>query len=264
MPAVNPIKLRFQIEDLLSFFESPHKFHQKLQRLFSLYANRSLRHGELTQPKLSIPTYQLPPPVPRQLHQDILPLINKNMQAGLDLADALWQDAYYEIKQLAIFILGNANTDHAEPILTRLETWLDPKLDQKLKAELLTKGTIALQSDFPTSWERLIQSLLNHNDPKMSGLGIQGLQSGAKRPGFANFPAVFRLISPILQNPHNTQLRELENLVNTLIDISPTETAYFLRQTLSLSSSPETVRLVKKCLPNLPEDLRENLQNSLS
>lgn len=264
MPAVNPSRLQIQIEELLTHFDKPQSFHRRLQALFSLYANGTLRFGQSPEPRPTSPMYHLPQPLIRQLHLAIKPYLDKDPQAALACADELWDDPYFEIKQTAIFILGNVMIEEPDPILNRLESWIDTQPDDGLRLNLLSTGTLILQKKFPTAWERFIQSLLDQNNPKLIGCGLQGLIEIIEREDFENFPMIFRLISPIIQKPHTAHMEELENLVKTLIGQTPTETTFFLKQTLSLSQSPETKRLIKRCLPMLPEKERQDLKSSLS
>lgn len=264
MPAVNPSRLQLQIEEILEYFDNPQAFHRRLSDLFSLYANRTLQLGQSTEPRPMAPLYHLPQPLTRQLHMAIKPYIEKDPQTAIQCADELWEDAYLEVKQFAIYILGNVPVDEPSPIIDRLENWIEPDLDDRLISDLLSTGTYKLQKNFPSTWERLIESLLDQKDPKMVTLGIQGLIEGVKRTNFDNFPMVFRLISPIILNPQTANMEKLEDLIRTLIAQSPTETAFFLKQTLSLSQTTDTKRLIKRSLPLLPEKERQNLRSSIS
>lgn len=263
MPAVNPTRLKGQIEELLQFFYTPKVFQRRLQDLYSLYANRSLHRGDTPQPQPVSIMYHLPPPLVRQLQMDLKPHILKDPQAAFELGKELWGNTHFEIKQLALYILGNTPLEEPDLILEQLEICLDPDLDEGLKSTLFSIGTLTLQNKFPVQWENFLQSLLNHSDPKMIGLGIQGLQASLERENFNNFPMAFRLLSPRLQNPNSTNMEELENLIEKLTKQSPTETAFFLKQTLSISRSPETIRLIKRCLPLFTESIRQDLKSSL-
>ncbi len=264
MTAVNPTRLRHQIRDLVAHFDAPVEFHQELRALFSLYANYSLRFGEKAPVRPLIPMYHLPHPVTRQLQIDLKPHIAADPTAALALADELWADDYYEIKATAIFIIGEVPIQNPQDVLERLNAWLSPQLDPVLKSDLLSIGTRSLQGTFPGEWEALILSLLSDNQPAMIALGIQALAAGAKHPAFHNLPAVFRLASPFIRDPHTTYTRDLENLIETLAEISPQETGYFLRQILSVSMSPATSRLIKSCLPSFPEDIQTDLKSALN
>jgi hypothetical protein len=97
----------------------------------------------------------------------------------------------------------------------------------------------------------------------MIRIGIQGLEQGVRAANFDNLPVVLRLVSPLIQAPHPDTNRRLEQLIEALIQHSPTETAFFLKQMLSTSDRPETLRLIKTCLPSLPDALREDLKSAI-
>jgi hypothetical protein len=263
MTAVNPTRLRFQILGLMATFNTPVEFHQKLRGLFSLYANYALRFGENVPTRPLISMYHLPHPVMRQLSLDMKTQVEENPKAALAVADELWGDEYYEIKHTAIRILGTLPLDDPQPVLERVKGWLTPDLDHALRSDLYTIGTHLLQEAFPDAWEALILSFLSQTEPKQIALGIQALSEGAKSPNFKNLPALFRLASPFIRDPHSAYTRDLEDLVKALAELSPNETGYFLKQILSVSTSPETSRLVKNCLSIFPERVQADLKSSL-
>jgi hypothetical protein len=263
MTAVNPTRLRFQILGLMATFATPVEFHHKLQGLFSLYANYTLRFGENVPTRPLISMYHLPHPVMRQLTLDLKPHVEEDPQAALAVADELWGDEYYEIRHTAIRILGALPLDDPHPVLERVQAWLTPDLDHALRSDLLTIGTRSLQQAFPEAWEALILSFLTHTEPKTIALGIQALSVGAKTPNFRNLPTLFRLASPFIRDPHSAYTRDLEDLIEALAVLSSNETAYFLKQILAVSASPETIRLVKNCLPFFPEEIQVDLKSSL-
>ncbi len=264
MTAVNPTRLRFQIQGVIAFFDSPLQFHQKLVGLFSLYATSALRYGESASNHPLIATYNLPHPVMRQLKVDLKSHIEADPQAALAITDQLWQDDYYEIKHTAIWILGAIFWDDAQPILDRLRLWLQPGEDQVIKKELVSIGARSLQSDFPEAWETFIMSLLSNKKAEMTALGIRTLAEGSKSPNFKNLPAIFRLASPFIRDPHMAYTRDLEDLIETLADLSPKETAYFLKQILSVSVSRETSRLIKNSLSAFPKEIQSDLKSAIN
>ena len=146
-------------------------FTGNLRDLFSLYANRTLRYGDSTDVKPLIPMYNLPTPVIRQLQTDLDLRVSADPQSALSLADDLWQDNYYEIKQTALYILGTVPIDSPEPIIERLKLWLSPDLDVLLITSLFTMGTKRIQSTYPLVWERFINSFLEKGNPETCPLG---------------------------------------------------------------------------------------------
>lgn len=263
MPAVNPTRLRFQIARVMEHFDDPPRFHRELQDVFSRYANRALRVGEQTQRKTLMPTYQLPHPVLRQLHLEIKPRVQEDPTRALNLADVLWKDKTFEVKQTAIFILRMLPLQSPDQLLERIYTWLTPDLDQTLSSELLSMGTLQLHEAFPGAWERLTIYLLENDNPGLVNLGMRGLGVGLDHPSFTNLPAIFRLIGPFIQDPEESHTHALIQVIQALAKRSPTETGFFLQQSLSISESPRTQSLVKRCLPFFPDGIRENLQKTL-
>ncbi|HPL69058.1 MAG TPA: hypothetical protein PLR56_02595 [Brevefilum sp.] len=263
MTAVNPARLRHQTQSLMGQFTSPVEFRQALRTLFSLYANYSLRFGETAPMRPLIPMYHLPHPVMRQIKLDLGFYISENPHAALALADELWEDSYYEVKHTALFIIGAMPVENPQLILDRIMRWLSPDLDQVLKSDLFMVGTRNLQDSFPQAWESWVFSLLSDTDPAINSLGIQALAAGAKSPGFHNLPAIFRLASPFIRDPHRAFIQDLENLMIALAKISPQETGYYLRQTLATSISPETPWLIKNCLASFPKDIQADLISAL-
>jgi len=263
MPAVDPTRLRFQIESLMAFFKFPQKFHHQLQDIFGFYANRTLRFGDSIPARPLIPIYGLPKPVLQQLEIDLKRHITADPEAALILADELWKDTYLEIKSTAINILESVPITEPNPILMRIDNWLSPDLDKALISQLFSMGTLKLQDDFLDSWKGFLESLLNQNDPKWAALGIRGLSEVINTPEFKNLPAIFRLTGPFIQNPQQPYFRNLKLLIKNMALHSPTETGFFLKQALAVSESPNTAQLVKQCLPLFPEDIRQGLSASI-
>jgi len=263
MPAVNPTQLRFQLDALMGFFYVPPAFHRELSAFFSLYANRALRFGDTVPAKPLIKMYHLPFPIIRQLRLDLKHEITKDPKTALTCADELWQDPYLEVKEIAIYILGHTKLNPPEPILNRLHQWLNEDIEKELRTSILSMGTYTLQTHFPQDWEDFIKSFLLKSDPKNIALGLQGLAEGINNPEFNNFPIVFRLVSDTIQEPQPEYRGTFINLIEALAKRLPIETAYFLRQAISLSNSPQLSRLIKGCLPFFPEDIQKDLSASV-
>ncbi len=263
MPAVNPARLNLQIADLLESFHSPKKFHKKIQELFSYYANRTLRQSEMADITPLMHMYHLPDPVLHQLKLALQPIINQEPQAALNLADVLWQDKFFEPRQMAIYLLGQTSGAGPDPIISRLENWLSPELEPALKEVIFFSGTQQLQSSFPQDWEAWIESLLNRDNTSWISMGLIALRAGLRFSPLEKLPVIFRVLSPFIREPHPGIMNEMTHLIEELAKQSPTETAYYLKQSLSLSKSPSTRRLVRHCLPAFPEDARVELQRAL-
>lgn len=264
MPAVDLTRLRRQLNELMAYFQSPIDFHKELSAIFYLYANHALSFGDYAQSRSVIPSYHLPSLLIRQLELDLKPLILEDPQSALNLVDELWKDSYLEVRKTALFILNTVPLEGPTEIRSRLESWVSHELDKDLGIYLLSYGTRRLQSEYPKSWEAMVESWLTHDNPKMIVLGLQGLIEGIKNPDYKNLPVIFRMSSPLFQNPQHAYSRILQELIESLAARSQTETAFFIRQTLFISQAPEARKLIKNCLPFFTEDLQQDLISALN
>jgi hypothetical protein len=252
--------MRFQVEALMAHYSDPKAFHLALSNLFDLYANRALRFGDHTGIRPMIPTYHLPAPLLRQLELDLERKIHENPDPALALVDELWQDTYYEVKLAAITVLGLIPLADPQPILDRLDQWIDDRLDLSLLPKLFSLGTRQLQNKFPQTWENYLETFLESGDPQKVSVGFLGLAEGLKNRQNQNIPALFRLIGPYVRTPQPQNSRELSTLLMALAEASPAETGFFLRQILSVTDTPEIKRLVKDSLPGFPPEIQEELR----
>jgi hypothetical protein len=263
MPAVNPTRLNLQIADLLESFNAPEEFLKKIRDLFSFYANRTLRQSDMAEMTPLLHMYHLPDPVMPQLKLALRPSINQAPQNALILADTLWQDKFFETRQIAIYLLGQTTTTEPDPIITRLENWLSPELEPVLKETILFSGTQQLQSNFPQGWSAWVESLLSRDNASWISMGLIALRAGLRSSPSEKLPEIYRMLSQFIREPHFAIMNEMTRLIEALANQSPTETAYYLKQALSLSKSSSTKRLIRQCLPFFPEEARAELQAAL-
>ncbi len=263
MSAVDPGRLKTQIDHLISLLDAPKLFHRELQRIFEFYANRTLRMGDYISTQPLIPIYHLPDPVTRQVELRIKQHLQKEPLSGFALADELWTDDFFEIRHLAGFTLGRITSQDPEPVCTRLERWLTPDLDQALTTDLLFWGTHTLRHNFPQVWEGLIKSYLFQKDPLMVGLGLQGLRVSLQHHSDTLLPSIFRMISPLIIDVDQNLSRELEHLIKAMSQVAPTETAFYVKQALSISESKGLYLLVKQTLPFFNDELQKEIKSAL-
>jgi hypothetical protein len=264
MPAVNPTRMRFQVEALMAHYANPETFHLALTDLFELYANHALRFGDAVGIRPMIPIYHLPAPLIRQLEVDLERMVADDPQTALALADELWQDAYYEVKRVAITVLGLYPLEDPQPVLDRLDQWITSQLDLSLLPKIFSSGTRQLQTQYPEVWEEYLETFLQSEDPQRASVGFLGLAEGLNNPQFNNLPALFRLVGPHVREPQAQTLKSLTTLVRALANVSPTETGYFIKQVLSVALSPELKRLVKDSLSAFPPEVQEELKPFLT
>ena len=97
----------------------------------------------------------------------------------------------------------------------------------------------------------------------MVALGLQGVRASLGVHSDKLLPSVFRLISPLIQDVDQDLSKELEHLIKALVSVSPTETSYFLKQSVSISENKGTVRLIKQCVAFFDDELKKELNDSM-
>lgn len=263
MPAVSLPRLKEQIAQLVLVFDQPEVFHKQVCSLFDLYSDRAYRAGQSVHPRPLIQTYHVPPLVQHTLEKELGKTARENPAAALATAERLWRDETLEPRLLAAAILGQVPATPPEPVLERLLAWADPNIDPQVLGTLMTQGSAALRREQPERWLALVEHWLDSRSAAMQSVGLKSLLPLVQDRSFANLPRVYRILDPLVQTAPNTLLPDLQRNLEVLARRSPAETAYFLRQLISLSESSGVVRLVRRVLPAFPEEQQASLRKAL-
>jgi hypothetical protein len=256
-------RLKSQITGLVWKFTSPEDFRRAVCELFDQYADRAYRAGEVVQAERRALAYHAPPLVLRQLELELSRHISENPEAALSAADALWKDAYLEPRLVAAFLLGQAPVDPPDGVLARLEAWCLPKEDRQALDGLFERGTERLRREQDRHWLGLVQAWLNQNRPPYDSMAMRALLPAIRDRQFENFPPIYQLIGPLLSSNAVIVQNNLLEVLEALARRSPTETAFFLRQSISLNPHPAILSIARRTLPALPENVRETLKAAL-
>lgn len=263
MPAIQLNRIREQINKLIWLFTQPDAFQRDLHKLLEFYADPIFRAGQSTRNMVLIPTYRSPKLLLQQLELALYPLVQENPAAALILADSLWKDKYLEPRQLAAYIIGQLPIDHAEEVTSRITEWCTSSQPAALMDALLSKGTDRLRLKSPQTLYKLASEWLSASDVKTQILGLKLLLPIVQVPEFENLPEIFTLLRLPLQNLSPRNLTETQHIIQALTKKSPSETAYFLRQSLSIGSSKDLIRLIRKSLPAFPAETQERLRQAI-
>ncbi len=263
MPAVSLPRLKDQIAQIAVVFHQPALFHKRINALFDQYSDRAYRPGQAVHPRPLIRTYHLPPLVLHTLEQDLGRLSQFEPEAGLAAAEELWRDEYLEARLLAAAILGQVSATPPEPVLERLLAWADPDTDAQILQELMLRAGARLRKEQPDRWLVLVEHWLESRSAEIQAVGLKSLLPLVQDRAFENLPRIFRLLDPLVQAAPGALLPDLQRNLEVLARRSPAETAYFLRQMMSLSQSPGLVRLVRRVMPAFPEEQQASLRRSL-
>jgi hypothetical protein len=271
MPAIQPARLRQQSAALAEHFKNPIAYVRSMHYLLDFYSDRAVRPGRSGRPGPLIQAYNVRPPVLRMLLQELLPMAEQDVQAALDLCDALWAETYLEFRQLAAMLLGQISPDWgaaggvnvSSAITGRLQHWIIPSLELYLIELLLSTGVERLHRQRPQAVLGLIQSWLEQQKVFYQQLGLHALLPLIRDPNFENLPVFFRMIQPYCRVVSPALRPDILDVVATLAKRSPQETAYFLRQLLTHPEAPDTPWLIRQSLAAFPPELAESLRQAV-
>ncbi len=250
MPAVDLMRLRQQVARLAEFFFLPSEFVQHLHRLLEAYHNPTWRPTQVSTP-FALPSYRLSPIVLRIIEQSLRDLAASYPEYALDLADALWKEGVLEMRQLAAFLLGQVPA-REEWLLPRLTAWSNQVQDVALRFSLLENGLRRLRREAPRAFLSLIAEWLHPERPNLWENGLQALLPLLDEGGFENFPELFSLLRPVLENAPPLLQNEIGQVLQRLFQRLPQETLFTLQRWLEENPSSHLRRSLRQALPVLP------------
>lgn len=245
MPAIHPARLKLHVAQLAEDCRQPEAFVRNLHSLLDHYADRTYRPGQAGEPHPLLPAYNVPPPVLRQLAQALAPLAEEDPPAALALCDALWAEAYLELRLLAAMLLGRIPASHTGAWLDRLERWVRSGAEDQLLDALLSQGLARLRKDDPNRVVKLAEGWLAAPEVAMQTAGLRTLLALLAGQEQEVVPAVFRLITPFVRVAPQPLRPDLLAVLRRLAHLSPRETAHFMQQNLSAPDNPDTAWLLR-------------------
>jgi hypothetical protein len=262
MPAVQLAQLKRQTDKLIWHFTRPQDFVKALHELLEFYSNRGVyRPGITIQPTRQLNTYYTSSIIIREIEKELKRQTAENPDAALTLADALWHENYTELCTLASFLLGLVPVQSSNAVLDRIKNWIKSGEQAYALSDLLELGTIRLRRETPQIYLDTIRDWLTSSSISINKIGINAMMALVKDEQFHDLPKVYTLTAPMVRHILPPLQGELRQLVLTLINRSPSETAYFLRQVVLLSPNADTKRLLRKVMDELPDHLRSKLRD---
>jgi hypothetical protein len=261
MPAIQLGRLKVQSDQLAERFNDPAAFCRGFHELLDFYADRAYRPGQAGEPPPLLRSYNVSPPILRQVLKDLIPQAVYNPSAGLRLCDALWQEAYLEFRWMAAALLGQLPPDpRADPGRINLG---DAKHGNPPGRRAALVG-FASNFEKPGRTQAEIQAWLISTDLFSQQLGLQALPYLLDEPGYDNLPQVYPMITQLVRAAPSALRPDLLNVLKKLATISPRETAYFLRQNLAIrQDNPGTAWLARNSLASFPPEIQSNLRAAI-
>jgi len=262
MPAINLARLKTQAARLSEKFSQPEDFIHDLNELLGFYTNRTIRVTQIAQ-RLSLPTYRVPAPVLRQIQAELVPLADSRATEAIALTDALWKAGSLESRLLAANLLGRISPAQAIPALSHLPDWLAQSTDKEIRTALLTDAFARLRRENPEALFILLEDWLKSPRYSLQVWGLRALISLLTDPHFENLPAVFRILKPAIRSAGPVTQLELQACLDTLGQVSLTETLAFLHEIIGDNPAPLMLRTLHRILAGLSPELQSGLREML-
>ncbi len=263
MPAIQPARLKGQAAQLAEKFEDPAAFARELHDMLDFYADRVRRPGQSGAPAPLVTAFKVHPPVLRQIYQELVPKAAQQPSAALALCDALWERPYLEFRQLASMLLGCVPVDDPHEVVRRVQNWLTPDLEEYLAQALLSNALAHVRRYQPGAIVQMAQDWLDRASNFHRHLGLVVMLAMIEDPQYENLPVFYRLLHPLVRQSPSALRSDVLDVLTALVRRSPKETAYFLRQTLSLPNCPDTPWFIRQTLPAFPPDLQKSLRQAV-
>jgi hypothetical protein len=263
MPAIQPARLKQQVAELVSHYDQPDVFVHELRALLDLYSDHTQRHGQAGIPSPLMASYNTLPPVMRQIWHELSKITRPHPNAALHLSDALWAEPNVDLQLLAARLLGQLPLQPPEPVVNRLQSWVHSDLDRRLLDGLLQFGLIRFQADAPEQLLELISSWLSSKDLPTQQAGLRALLPLSSDPTNPQLPVIFHLVTPFTRIAPSRLRSDITAVLAALARCSPAETAYMLRQNLSVPDNPDTRWLVRQVLDEFPAETQAGLRAAM-
>ena len=137
MPAIDPERLKKQVDSLLDVVGDPVELQRGCIELLDFYADRTQKSIATREADETYRAFGAPKPLMRALIFGLRARLEERPTLSFPAAAALWEAGYRETRVLASAILGDLN---GEDVPSRAETWALECDDQIALRELANQG----------------------------------------------------------------------------------------------------------------------------
>lgn len=263
MPAIQPERLKEQAQELAASFDESGMFLRKLHQLLEFYSERVNRPGQSGEPAPLINSYNVRPPVIRQIVHTIKTHHSGDPEQILHICDALWEEDNLECRLISSCLLGQVSDQYFDDVIFRVNRRLDEENEEKMVDAMLGDGLLSIREEDIKRVLDLVETWLNDETIEKQRYGFQALLSFTNGQMQEVLPYVYNLIQPFsLQIPQELRYH-VRSLFQILARQSPSETTYLLTQSLSHPDGTDTAWLIRQCLSEFPEETQERLRPAI-
>lgn len=259
MVAINLSRLAKQLEELRECFDEPQTFLASLHRFFSFYHQYSHRKHHDTIPESFMRQYDLPLQIVPQLELSLRQTVSLKVEQSYALIDVLWQDSYFESRDLACYLMGHFPKSENEKVMTHVKDWLSQPQDRAVVASIFDKACQGILNSDPLLFRDLVKELLESPEVWRKRQGLFALSLYLPKAESKDLPTVYSLIRPFISQSDLQLQSRLAELVQSLANQSPGEVVYLLKEVLADTEGPEIEQRLRSYLGFFGQEYAESI-----
>lgn len=263
MPAINLLRLRAQLTELLWVFTDPFQFKEKLEAILDQYSVTSYRPGADLVREVAAPEKTVPLLVLRELDLALAQPISEHPAAAFTLCEELWNDKNLELHTVATRMLGMFPAANSARTLQFIEQRMITGQTAGSIRIVIENSTLSIRRTDPEILMNQLKIWCADASPQKMQAGIYGLIILANDTTYENLPAIFSALEHLFEHPQVALQQDYIELIEKLLERSQVETSFFVRQMEETRKSEITARVFRKILPHLSEPSRSAVQASL-
>lgn len=260
MPAIDPARLRRQVDALAEQASDPAALLGGILEIFDFYRDRTRR---LTASARSMDphrqVYGVPRPVVRALIRGLQEALQADLARILPLGTGLWETGIAEAQFLATSIVGGLSCD---PAADWVEALASVSPSQRPLSELAEHGLSAWRRERPQDLLVRIEAWLRSGEDRQRALAAYALAALVQDKHFVDLPAVYQRLEASLRDARGLIQPALQHLVTELAGRSAPETARLLQDLLT-RGLPGMAHLTRRTLASFPPQQRDALERTL-
>jgi len=254
--------LRSQINAIAAHFDDSGKFISALKSLLNIYSNNKHLPLLLVNSPQELHYYDLAEVVVAELESAFIGLSRNHPLEAIDIADRLWKEPVFELKNLAIILVSHLGDNYGEFFVQRMDEWINEDLDEKLLNEILIESEHMPFLVTSQKWLDLINNWLNSSSRKMVRNGLKALGQLISRKGFQDMPFVFGLMFPIYSQSDFALQKNLIDFTRLMAEKSQSETASFLISLGEIYPDKQVKAFIRRCLPFFDDFFQKEIKRS--
>lgn len=263
MPAIRIEHLNQQIDRVIADFKYPDRCIRNIIDLCEYYSNRIRKHGQSGEPKPIINQFNIPKPVLRQLIQALPSIASEHPAQTIILIDKLWNKQIFEFQLIACSLLGTLPIENKAHVIQTINLWIEKNIDRQVEITISDIGLANIRENAPRQLLSYIENWLVNDDMKHKRLALLALLPIIKNQKKDFLPEIYSMIKPYIRNIPDTIKYDVLNVIETLSERSPVETAYLLKSNLKLFNKNHTAWLIRQSIHHFPNNIQEELRSEL-